>query len=130
MLHSFLLARNERVRNYEIVGNLKKAALFNNGGVAQMVDCSLSMREVPGSLPGASNSSFNWKSWYFFYFLNEFLSLSSWQLKFCNLSFNMIMFYFISALFSKHLYIYWLYHVLRRVRCMNITKKIWISNWR
>ena len=28
----------------------------NNGGVAQMVERSLSMREVPGSIPGASNS--------------------------------------------------------------------------
>ncbi len=29
---------------------------FNVGGVAQMVERSLSMREVPGSIPGASNS--------------------------------------------------------------------------
>ena len=27
-----------------------------NGGVAQMVERSLSMREVPGSIPGASKS--------------------------------------------------------------------------
>ena len=27
---------------------------LNNGGVAQMVERSLSMREVPGSIPGAS----------------------------------------------------------------------------
>ena len=33
---------------------------FNkNGGVAQMVERSLSMREVPGSIPGASNIVFN-----------------------------------------------------------------------
>ena len=30
----------------------------NNGGVAQMVERSLSMREVPGSIPGASNTDF------------------------------------------------------------------------
>ena len=29
-----------------------------SGGVAQMVERSLSMREVPGSIPGASNSHF------------------------------------------------------------------------
>ena len=29
-----------------------------NGGVAQMVERSLSMREVPGSIPGASNILF------------------------------------------------------------------------
>ena len=28
--------------------------LFEEGGVAQMVERSLSMREVPGSIPGAS----------------------------------------------------------------------------
>ena len=31
---------------------------INTGGVAQMVERSLSMREVPGSIPGASNLSF------------------------------------------------------------------------
>ena len=30
-----------------------------DGGVAQMVERSLSMREVPGSIPGASNIFFN-----------------------------------------------------------------------
>ena len=30
-----------------------------NGGVAQMVERSLSMREVPGSIPGASNYLFS-----------------------------------------------------------------------
>ena len=29
-----------------------------NGGVAQMVERSLSMREVPGSIPGASTTTF------------------------------------------------------------------------
>ena len=29
------------------------------GGVAQMVERSLSMREVPGSIPGASSNLFN-----------------------------------------------------------------------
>ena len=33
----------------------RKPLEFNNGGVAQMVERSLSMREVPGSIPGASN---------------------------------------------------------------------------
>ena len=38
------------------------------GGVAQMVERSLSMREVPGSIPGASK-------FFFFYliYLNKFL---------------------------------------------------------
>ena len=30
-----------------------------DGGVAQMVERSLSMREVPGSIPGASNTFFS-----------------------------------------------------------------------
>ena len=30
--------------------------VLHKGGVAQMVERSLSMREVPGSIPGASNS--------------------------------------------------------------------------
>ena len=35
--------------------NLRRSVLHNNnGGVAQMVERSLSMREVPGSIPGAS----------------------------------------------------------------------------
>ena len=39
--------------NYNILSyNLK------NGGVAQMVERSLSMREVPGSIPGASIQTF------------------------------------------------------------------------
>ena len=32
-----------------------KSSQHNMGGVAQMVERSLSMREVPGSIPGASN---------------------------------------------------------------------------
>jgi hypothetical protein len=32
--------------------------LGHNGGVAQMVERSLSMREVPGSIPGASKNFF------------------------------------------------------------------------
>ena len=35
-----------------------KAAKPSVGGVAQMVERSLSMREVPGSIPGASNTDF------------------------------------------------------------------------
>ena len=35
--------------------NLKYSNFNKNGGVAQMVERSLSMREVPGSIPGASN---------------------------------------------------------------------------
>ena len=39
--------------------NLRRSVLHNNnGGVAQMVERSLSMREVPGSIPGASNTDF------------------------------------------------------------------------
>ena len=39
--------------------NLRRSVLHNNnGGVAQMVERSLSMREVPGSIPGASKSVF------------------------------------------------------------------------
>ena len=34
-------------------------ALDTSGGVAQMVERSLSMREVPGSIPGASNLFFD-----------------------------------------------------------------------
>ena len=34
------------------------------GGVAQMVERSLSMREVPGSIPGASKSLFNFFQFY------------------------------------------------------------------
>ena len=34
------------------------SSLHNSGGVAQMVERSLSMREVPGSIPGASNKYF------------------------------------------------------------------------
>ena len=38
--------------------NLRRSVLHNNnGGVAQMVERSLSMREVPGSIPGASNKN-------------------------------------------------------------------------
>ena len=33
--------------------------LFHGGGVAQMVERSLSMREVPGSIPGASKFFFS-----------------------------------------------------------------------
>ena len=31
--------------------------IYKTGGVAQMVERSLSMREVPGSIPGASNKN-------------------------------------------------------------------------
>ena len=34
-------------------------SILNTGGVAQMVERSLSMREVPGSIPGASNPLFS-----------------------------------------------------------------------
>ena len=37
---------------------LRLNELPNNGGVAQMVERSLSMREVPGSIPGASKEFF------------------------------------------------------------------------
>ena len=50
-----LLDRNieEVKKNSATFSNLSK-----NGGVAQMVERSLSMREVPGSIPGASNNYF------------------------------------------------------------------------
>ena len=35
-----------------------RAVFKQEGGVAQMVERSLSMREVPGSIPGASNLPF------------------------------------------------------------------------
>ena len=38
----------------EITTN-SRTPLYTDGGVAQMVERSLSMREVPGSIPGASN---------------------------------------------------------------------------
>ena len=37
---------------------IKAGSSFYTGGVAQMVERSLSMREVPGSIPGASTESF------------------------------------------------------------------------
>ena len=37
-------------------------ANLEDGGVAQMVERSLSMREVPGSIPGASNNFHFFKS--------------------------------------------------------------------
>ena len=37
---------------------LVKSYHSSNGGLAQMVERSLSMREVPGSMPGSSNSVF------------------------------------------------------------------------
>ncbi|KAL0110148.1 hypothetical protein PUN28_013650 [Cardiocondyla obscurior] len=36
----------------------RPSALLHQGGVAQMVERSLSMREVPGSIPGASTILF------------------------------------------------------------------------
>ena len=44
--------------------NIEQGSFLNNGGVAQMVERSLSMREVPGSIPGASTESF--------YFVHDF----------------------------------------------------------
>ena len=37
---------------------LRTEGILKTGGVAQMVERSLSMREVPGSIPGASNPTF------------------------------------------------------------------------
>ena len=50
-----------------------------SGGLAQMVERSLSMREVPGSMPGFSNSNFFllFNSFSFFHLLkNTFFILS------------------------------------------------------
>ena len=44
-----------------IMNVIQKGNIFDNvqdGGVAQMVERSLSMREVPGSIPGASTNIF------------------------------------------------------------------------
>ena len=41
---------------------MKTGSSCYTGGVAQMVERSLSMREVPGSIPGASNTNFFAKS--------------------------------------------------------------------
>ena len=51
------------ITNLEFIFVLSGVTL-NNGGVAQMVERSLSMREVPGSIPGASTESF--------YFVHDF----------------------------------------------------------
>ncbi len=48
--------------------------LLDTGGVAQMVERSLSMREVPGSIPGASTRSF-WFCSYSFSTENHFPTL-------------------------------------------------------
>ena len=42
----------------EIEYIMKTGSSCYTGGVAQMVERSLSMREVPGSIPGASTESF------------------------------------------------------------------------
>lgn len=48
------------------------------GGVAQMVERSLSMREVPGSMPGASNNFFPIEierlELFYSLYLNQYLS--------------------------------------------------------
>ena len=50
-----------KLPTYEIWHKLTKdTIIFISGGVAQMVERSLSMREVPGSIPGASKPYF----WY------------------------------------------------------------------
>ena len=41
-----------------------------SGGLAQMVERSLSMREVPGSMPGFSNSDFFCFSTLFLFFIS------------------------------------------------------------
>ena len=46
-------------------GNRKSAASDSSGELAQMVERSLSMREVPGSMPGFSRSLF-----FFLFFAN------------------------------------------------------------
>ena len=46
--------------NLSLIIKIYKTANVNKkGGVAQMVERSLSMREVPGSIPGASNHNFS-----------------------------------------------------------------------
>lgn len=44
--------------NHKTALNFDSFPKLNSGGVAQMVERSFSMREVPGSLPGASNQYF------------------------------------------------------------------------
>ena len=47
-----------------------------SGGLAQMVERSLSMREVPGSMPGFSNSLFSlFNSFSFFHLLKQRTSM-------------------------------------------------------
>ena len=51
----FLWTRKTRITFNDMVYKLTMNLYFmKSGGVAQMVERSLSMREVPGSIPGAS----------------------------------------------------------------------------
>ena len=54
-----------------------KEVLMCGGGLAQMVERSLSMREVPGSIPGSSNDFFFLLHTRQPYFLEPLLCLSS-----------------------------------------------------
>ena len=68
--------------------NLAFRTVTVTGGVAQMVERSLSMREVPGSIPGASKFLFYIIFFYFFYifylyFLQDSFVSSEWKTQFC-----------------------------------------------
>ncbi|RLU24732.1 hypothetical protein DMN91_002822 [Ooceraea biroi] len=48
-----------RPARYPALDTLQPFVTLHEGGVAQMVERSLSMREVPGSIPGASKIFFS-----------------------------------------------------------------------